>query len=91
MLTVTVSSRGQIVIPVEARKKLDIKEGDVLIVNVEEGGRLVMKASRKGRKKKGIVEETAGLLTDLEMNGVEYVENIRKGSGRRLDNIESGY
>ncbi|MEW6772356.1 MAG: AbrB/MazE/SpoVT family DNA-binding domain-containing protein, partial [Bacillota bacterium] len=56
MNTTVVSSRGQVVIPVEARKKLNIKEGDILSVQVEEGGRIVMKPARKKKPKKGIVE-----------------------------------
>ncbi|MFZ5632932.1 MAG: AbrB/MazE/SpoVT family DNA-binding domain-containing protein [Bacillota bacterium] len=94
MYTTTVSSRGQVVIPAEARKKMGIKEGDVLFVNIEEGGKLVMKAGRKERKEvvsKGVVSKTAGLLSDMEMSGVEYVERIRQGSGRRLDNLEGSY
>lgn len=89
MYTVTVSTRGQIAIPVEARKKLGIKEGDILTIHIEEGGKLILKTKRKENVKKGIVAQTAGILSDMEMSGTEYVENIRKGSGRRLDEIES--
>lgn len=88
MYSIVVSSRGQVVIPSELRKKLNIKEGDVLSAHVEEGGRLVFRISRKERVKKGVVEKTAGLLSDMEMSGLEYVESIRKGSGRRLDALE---
>jgi AbrB family looped-hinge helix DNA binding protein len=90
MNTTVVSSRGQVVIPVEARKKLNIKEGDILSVQVEEGGRIVMKPARKKKPQKGIVEKTAGLLADMGMNGREYVESLRRGSGRRLDELEGG-
>lgn len=89
MYNVIVSSRGQVVIPIEARKKLNIKEGDILSVHIEEGGRLVIKAARKERAGKGVVERTAGLLSDMEMSGVEYVKDIRRGSGRRLDDLEN--
>jgi len=88
MYTVIVSSRGQVVIPIEVRKKLNIKEGDVLSVNIEEGGRLVIKTDRKGKIRKGVVDRTAGLLSDMDMSGQEYVEEVRKGSGRRLDELE---
>lgn len=91
MYTVIVSSRGQIVIPVEARKKLNINEGDVLQVNVEDGGRLVMKTGRRSKKQKGIVDQTAGLLADMEESGKEFVDSIRKSSGRRLDDYEGSY
>lgn len=88
--TVVVSSRGQVVIPAEVRKKLKIKEGDVLSAYVDEGGKLVIKTLRKERAKKGIVDRTAGLLSEMEISGLEYVENIRRGSGRRLDSLEGG-
>lgn len=88
MYTVVVSSRGQVVIPVEARKKLNIKEGDTLHVHIEEGGRLVIKTGRRERVKKGVVERTTGLLSDMEMTGLEYVEEMRRGSSRRLEELE---
>ena len=87
MYTVTVSSKGQVVIPVEVRKKMNIKEGDLLSVK-EEGEKIILKPVRKRRVLKGIVEKTAGLLSDMEMSGQEYVEMLRAGSGRRLDELE---
>lgn len=89
MYKIIVSSRGQVVIPSEIRKRLNIKEGDVLSADVEGGGRLVFRVTRKDRAKKGMVAQTAGLLSDMEMSGSEYVESIRKGSGRRLDEFEN--
>ena len=91
MYTVIVSSRGQVVIPAEARKKLNIREGDQLVLQIEEGGRLVMKTGRKEIKEtpgKSVVDETAGLLSDMDMSGLEYVEAIRKDSDRGLDQLE---
>lgn len=90
MYNIIVSSRGQIVIPAEARKKLGIKEGDVLFAHLEEDGRLVLKAGQKRQIKKGIVDQTAGILSDMEVSGTEYVDGIRKDSGRRLDELEGG-
>lgn len=89
MYTIIVSSRGQVVIPAEIRKQLNIKEGDILSAYLDDGGRLVMKIGRKERVKKGVVERTAGLLSDMETSGLEYVESLRRGSGRRLDEIEN--
>ncbi|MCL6559893.1 MAG: AbrB/MazE/SpoVT family DNA-binding domain-containing protein [Firmicutes bacterium] len=88
--TTVVSSRGQVVIPAEARKKLNITEGDVLSVKIEEGERIVLRPVRKKRGPKGAVGRTSGLLSDMEMSGREYVENLRRGSGRRLDEFEGG-
>ncbi|MBE3585051.1 MAG: AbrB/MazE/SpoVT family DNA-binding domain-containing protein [Thermoanaerobacter sp.] len=87
MYTVTVSSRGQVVIPVEVRKRMNIKEGDLLSVK-EEGERIILKPVRKRSVLKGVAEKTAGLLSDMEMSGREYVETLREGSGRRLDELE---
>ncbi|HCF70852.1 MAG TPA: AbrB family transcriptional regulator [Syntrophomonas sp.] len=89
MYKIVVSSRGQVVIPSEIRKRLNIKEGDILSADVEGGGRLVFSVARKNRVKKGVVAQTAGLLSDMEMSGLEYVASIRKGSGRRMDELEN--
>lgn len=70
---------------------MDIKEGDVLLVQYEEGGRLILKAGHRKQIKKGIVDKTAGLLSDMEISGLEYVEDIRQSSDRRLDSIEGGF
>jgi AbrB family looped-hinge helix DNA binding protein len=88
MYKIVVSSRGQVVIPSELRKRLDIKEGDVLSAEIEGTGRLVFRAARKNRAQ-GVVEQTAGLLSDMETSGLEYVKSIREGSGRRLDGFEN--
>ena len=85
MYTVIVSSKGQVLIPMELRRRLNIKEGDVLSIHLEEGGRLIIETSK--RFKKSVVEQTAGLLSDMEMNGLEYVESIRKSAGSRMDKL----
>lgn len=83
MYTVKISSRGQIVIPAEARNNLNIKEGDTLSCYVEEG-KIILK-TKSARIKKGIVDETFGILSDLDYDLKEYVEQLRKDSGRRLE------
>lgn len=83
MYTVKMSSRGQVVIPVEARNNLNIKEGDILSCYVEEG-KIIIK-TKSAKIKKGIVDETFGLLSDLDYDIKEHVEQLRKDSGRRLD------
>lgn len=89
MYTVKMSSRGQIVIPAEARNNLNIKEGDVLSCYVEDG-KIVIK-TKQSKIKKGAFSEAFGLLSDLDYDLKEYVNQLRKESGRRLDAInESG-
>ncbi|MDD4767613.1 MAG: AbrB/MazE/SpoVT family DNA-binding domain-containing protein [Desulfotomaculaceae bacterium] len=83
MYTVKISSRGQIVIPAEARKNLNLKEGDILSCYVDEG-KIIIKA-KSTKIKKGSVDETYGLLSDLDYDLKDYVEQLRKDSGRRLD------
>ncbi|MEG3069845.1 MAG: AbrB/MazE/SpoVT family DNA-binding domain-containing protein [Peptococcaceae bacterium] len=89
MYKTVVLSRGQVVIPPEIRKRLNIKEGDILSADIEGGNRLVFKLTRRDRAKKGVVAQTAGLLSDMEIDGLEYIKGIRKGSGRRLDRFEN--
>lgn len=83
MYTVKISSRGQIVIPAEARNNLNLKEGDTLTCYVEEG-RIVLKTNQ-AKAKKGIVDQTFGLLADLDYDLKEYINELRNDSGRRLD------
>lgn len=83
MYTVKISSRGQIVIPAEVRKNLKIKEGDILSCYVEEG-KIILK-TKSVKIKKGIVDETFGLLSDLDYDVKEYIAQLRKDSGKRLD------
>jgi len=89
MLTVTVSVRGQVVLPAELRKKLQIKDGDELIANIEDN-RITLTPKTKPSKAKGIVDSTAGMWSDMEISGKDFVEKLRRGSGRRLDDIEGG-
>lgn len=58
---------------------MNIAEGDVLHVKIE-GKRIVLKPVRKKRVLKGVVERTAGLLSDMELSGREYVEMLRRRS-----------
>lgn len=88
MYVIKISSRGQIVIPAEARNRLDLKEGDTLSVYVEDE-KIVLK-TRRAKNKKGIVDQTFGLLSDLDYDFKKYVNELRKDSGRRLDANESG-
>ena len=62
--TVKVGDRGQVVIPAEARKELDIKPGDLLFV-------------MSGRKRRGIAMVKADTMRDLAgriLQGLEVEE-----------------
>jgi AbrB family looped-hinge helix DNA binding protein len=68
--TVKVGDRGQVVIPAEARKELDIKPGDLLFVMA-------------GRNRRGIAMVKADAMRELAekiMQGLEVAEKERPES-----------
>ena len=70
--SVTVSERGQIVIPAEARKDFDIKTGDKLLVLAD--------------LEKGIVFTKANFMlqmTEGTLNAMQKVESIVKPKGNK--------
>lgn len=75
-----VTVRGQITIPIEIRKKLNIKDGDK-VVFIEENGKIVMENSAMVALKevqeafKGEAERL-GLKTEQDV--VEIVKEVRK-------------
>ena len=65
--TVKVGDRGQVVIPAEARKELNLKPGDLLLV-------------MSGRNRRGITmvkADTMRALAERIMQGLEETENTR--------------
>lgn len=89
MYSVTVSIRGQVVLPAEFRKKLQIKDGDELVASLEDN-KITLSAKNKPPRAKGIVASTAGIWSDMKVSGKDFVEELRRASGRRLDTYESG-
>jgi AbrB family looped-hinge helix DNA binding protein len=84
--TVTVSSKGQIVLPLAIRKSLNIDKGDLLILEVV-GDRIVLTPSKRGAGRAGeervkLLEQTAGSLPELDPG---YVYELRKSSAERLE------
>jgi len=67
---VTVSSKGQIVLPSGVREKLSIGKGTKLVL-MEKGGLIVMKPLRK-------LSELKGILKDVERPAKEIVGELRK-------------
>jgi AbrB family looped-hinge helix DNA binding protein len=67
---VTVSSKGQIVLPSGIREKLSIKKGTKLVL-VEREGLIIMKPLRK-------LSELRGILKGVERPAKEIVEALRK-------------
>jgi len=70
---VTVSERGQIVIPARARRDLDIEVGEKLLVVGGPGGALLLvRASVVGR----MVSRWADLVRQLREDGLDKVEEV---------------
>ena len=70
METIKVSTKYQIVIPREARRKLDIHEGDRLLVEVKDGVMMIMK------RPESYTEFTRGLGSTV-WEGVDIDKYIR--------------
>lgn len=73
MRSIRVGKKSQIVIPVDLREKLGIKEGDELLVSAE-GGKLVLR-----RKPASYTEYMAGLGAEIwrEIDTTEYMRKER--------------
>ncbi|WP_406678738.1 AbrB/MazE/SpoVT family DNA-binding domain-containing protein [Neomoorella carbonis] len=80
---IKVSSKGQIVLPANLRKKACIKKGDILIVNLV-GDKVVIEPLNKSKKEdwQQILEETAGIWPHVDS---KYVEELRLAAQKRLE------
>ncbi|GBF35655.1 regulators of stationary/sporulation gene expression [Desulfocucumis palustris] len=82
-----ISSKGQITLPVEVRKKLGIKTGDILRVSVDEEGAIIISAEKKNENKCNpleVLSQTAGAWKDMEESGEEFVHRLRNEDAKRL-------
>lgn len=81
--TVTVSSKGQIVLPAFIREKVPVKQGDVLLVNLV-GDKIIIEPLIKPERKdwERILKETAGTWKNISP---DYVDELRTMSATRLD------
>jgi len=81
--TVTVSSKGQIVLPAQIRERVPVKQGDVLLVNLMGDKILIEPLIRPEQKDwERIIKETAGAWKDI---APDYVDELRMASTARLD------
>jgi AbrB family looped-hinge helix DNA binding protein len=81
--TVTVSSKGQIVLPAQIRERMPVKQGDVLLVNLV-GDKIIIEPLIRPERKdwERIIKETAGAWKDI---APDYVDELRATSAARLD------
>ena len=75
-----VSSKGQITIPIEIRKKLKLKEGDKVLFAEENGNIFVLNASLVALKEiqENMKDEAEKQYLNSEEDVNEYVEKIRE-------------
>lgn len=75
-----ISSKGQVTIPIDIRKKLSLKEGDKVLFLEEEGKIFIANASLVALKKIQVAmegeAEKAGLKTEDDV--VDFVKSVRK-------------
>lgn len=75
-----ISSKGQVTIPIDIRKKLNLKEGDKVLFLEEEGKIFIANASLVALKKIQVAmegeAEKAGLKNEQDV--VDFVKSIRK-------------
>lgn len=67
--SIQLGPQGRLVIPAPVRKALDLKEGDRLIVNIEDDGTLRLTSARK------VAQALAGIFKDLAP-GVSLAEDL---------------
>jgi AbrB family looped-hinge helix DNA binding protein len=78
MAIATLSSKGQITVPIEVRRALGVDTGDRLdFVQTGEGRFEIVPATRDVRQLKGLVKSKVGIVTLDQMN-----QAIRKRAGR---------
>ena len=85
MATAKATGKSEVYIPEEILKKLKIKVGDTLDVDIRKNGDLVLHP--RGKK---VVEEAFGIWADRTdiKDSVEYVREIRKEWRKRTEQID---
>lgn len=82
-MKVKVSSKGQISIPARFRKRLKVKPGDEISI-IESGDNLIISAAREAAREelKILFNKLKGTWGDLDIDGADFVREIRKGGTR---------
>lgn len=83
MTTATLTSKGQITIPAEVRRLLNVQTGDrIEFVQVQPGRFEVVAATRSVRELKGMFGKAARTVSIEEMNRTIAVHAARAGARR---------
>lgn len=73
MKTITISSKGQIVLPAEIRKKWNLNAGDKLVVSETENG-LLINAKRSNKKKS--INDLAGSVRTMKKLSIDEMNQL---------------
>ncbi len=79
-----ITSKGQITLPKEVRKLLDVQSGSVVVFEKEED-RIVIKPAQTFREFKGILKNKgkASDFKDVRKNAKEYIGEKNISNGKR--------
>jgi AbrB family looped-hinge helix DNA binding protein len=82
-MKIKVSSKGQISIPSDYRKKYNLEAGDVITVN-ESGDCLILYPDKTcdSNAMRLLLNDLSGIWADMDLDGADYVREIRKGGTR---------
>lgn len=83
MIEMLVLVKGQIVLPAHIRKRVPVKQGDVLLVNLV-GDKIIIEPLIRPERKdwEKIIKETAGTWKNI---APDYVDELRAATAARLD------
>jgi AbrB family looped-hinge helix DNA binding protein len=77
----TVSRKGQITLPKDARERLGIKAGEKVEVKIEDGRIVLEPLRRPSESMKGIAQRAMEIL---KANAVDLINEMRRGDAEEL-------
>ncbi len=75
--TSKVSSKGQVVIPVELRRKLDLQDGDQVTIDVNDNNELVLKKLPTALDWHNLITSIPNEKVDVDQNGTIIPKKLR--------------
>ncbi|MCL6559313.1 MAG: AbrB/MazE/SpoVT family DNA-binding domain-containing protein [Firmicutes bacterium] len=86
------SSKGQITLPSEVRRRLKIRTGDVLVVKTVGENSIILEVKRKDfvtttKQEEDILTATAGLWRDRNDITENFIRELRQSDLKRLEEL----
>ena len=79
--TVTVSSKGQIVLPLGVRRKFNIMKGKKLSLNIQQG-KIILKPT------KSTTDQLCGIMEDDQQSTPELMQELREEDTKREKELD---